>query len=351
MATLSRVDTSPQNYPIADFLKWDKDKELELSPTFQRGQVWNESAKSYLINTILRGYPVPKILFRANIDLATQRVIREVVDGQQRLRSILGFAKGDYKLGARGGEFAGMRYADLEDADKTRFLSYKLTADQLVNATDEDVIEVFSRVNAYTVPVLPAELRNAKYDSDFKWAVKDVVKGLATLWQLEVLSTRERVRMYDDALVAEMFSFLIHGVRDGGAAILDKLYEELKDGFDKKLTKKVTTLGKSCATLLADFHKQPVAGAPHVLMLFAALAYADGALPQGRISDEAWKSRGKRASDDRIIERLRDINSILSAEEPPSGHEVFWTSSKSTTHRVASRQARFPYFVRAVFDI
>lgn len=76
------MQTSPETYPIADFLKWDREKELILNPSFQRGSVWKESAKSYLIDTILRGMPIPKILFRTKIDRRTKQIVREVVDGQ-----------------------------------------------------------------------------------------------------------------------------------------------------------------------------------------------------------------------------------------------------------------------------
>jgi hypothetical protein len=51
-------------YSINDFVEWDKNKQLELNPSFQRRPVWSEKAKSYSIDTILRGKPIPKIFIR-----------------------------------------------------------------------------------------------------------------------------------------------------------------------------------------------------------------------------------------------------------------------------------------------
>jgi hypothetical protein len=44
-------------YPISDFLQWQGMKQLELTPKFQRRDVWPAKAKSYLIDTILRKMP------------------------------------------------------------------------------------------------------------------------------------------------------------------------------------------------------------------------------------------------------------------------------------------------------
>ena len=52
------------SFKVADFVSWQKSKALELSPRFQRRSVWKPGAKSYLIDTILRDFPVPIIFLR-----------------------------------------------------------------------------------------------------------------------------------------------------------------------------------------------------------------------------------------------------------------------------------------------
>src|SRR3546814_15892 len=103
-----------EQYRIADFLDWHKEKRLVLNPEFQRGSVWTAAAKTYLIDTILRQLPMPKVYLRTRVDLESKKSIREVVDGQQRLRAIIEFSDDKFALSKRAGEFAGTRYSTLQ---------------------------------------------------------------------------------------------------------------------------------------------------------------------------------------------------------------------------------------------
>ena len=90
-----------RTYSINDFVEWDSAKQLELNPRFQRRAVWTDKAKSFLMDTILRGKPIPKIFIRQKINVSTKTSIREVVDGQQRLRTILSFIKDGFCVSKR----------------------------------------------------------------------------------------------------------------------------------------------------------------------------------------------------------------------------------------------------------
>src|SRR5664280_2407228 len=115
-----------EQFRIHDFVTWDSNKELVLNPHFQRRSVWDPQARSLLIDSILRRMPVPKIYMRTKLDVRTKRSVREVVDGQQRLRAVLAFANGEFALTRRAQEFAGKRYADLDEVQQEEFLSYPL---------------------------------------------------------------------------------------------------------------------------------------------------------------------------------------------------------------------------------
>ena len=135
-----------------------------------------------------------------------------------------------------------MRYGDLSEEDQQRFLSYTLAVEHLFNASDDQVLEVFSRLNSYTVPLNAAELRHATYQGDFKWAVHETSKRHASFWQEYGIFTRQRrLRMADDALVAEMYGILLRGITDGGDKAIKQLYETYdmefleKDALDKML--------------------------------------------------------------------------------------------------------------------
>src|SRR5687767_11913972 len=78
-------------YKVSDFISWQRNKSLVLSPSFQRRSVWPQAAKSLLIDTIVRGIPIPIIFLREKTDLNTLEPVREVVDGQQRLRTLIAY--------------------------------------------------------------------------------------------------------------------------------------------------------------------------------------------------------------------------------------------------------------------
>src|SRR5437764_1428576 len=79
-------------YRVSDFVSWQRTGSLELSPSFQRRPVWENGAKSLLIDTISRGFPMPVLFLRDSPSgLDTMEPVREVVDGQQRIRTVMSF--------------------------------------------------------------------------------------------------------------------------------------------------------------------------------------------------------------------------------------------------------------------
>ena len=278
-STIRRMSTILEQYRITDFLEWNKEKRIRLNPEFQRGKVWSSAARIYLIDSILRELPIPKIYLRTTIDRENQQSIREVVDGQQRLRAIFDFAADKIALSKRAGEFAGLKYSNLPLEKQEVFLKYPIAVGQLINAEDNDVLDIFSRLNSNSVIPNAAEKRNALYQGDFKHAVRTTSERWSILWEsMRVLTVKQAVRMQHDALMAEMFGFVLEGLRDGGQSNIDKLYRKYDtDHTDQvaqaqirvdKILDSVTA--KPIRDTLAD---TPILKAPHFLMIFAAFLY------------------------------------------------------------------------------
>jgi hypothetical protein len=343
----------PQNYRISDFLEWHEKRQLELNPYFQRRNVWTVPAKVFLIDTILRRMPMPKVFIRTRVDLATQRSYREVVDGQQRLRAIFDFAADRLTLTRRAGEFSGKRYSALEPEHKEIFLSYAIAVDQLINASDSDVLEVFARLNSYTLSLTPPELRQAKYQGNFKTAVHGASQRWDVLWsKFRVVSVRDRLRMQDDSLMAEMFGVLMRGVTDGGQTKINDLYRTSDPTFpeDSPIPEQVGVVLRYIVDHFAEvLTDSPIAGAPHFLMLFAASAHALLGIPAGELNG-SYPQRDPLALSDpgQAVDNLALIADVLRAEEPTPGWDGFWRTSKTTTQRIASRRVRFPVYWRAL---
>src|SRR5690606_24169820 len=151
-----------RTYSIADFVEWEKNGSLELSPDFQRRSVWSDKAKSYLIDTVLRGKPMPKIIITQRLEGAKN--IRVVVDGQQRLRAILEYYNGDFKVSkAHNKELSKYYYSNLPDNLDKEFLKYEIGADLLFDVPYQELLDIFARINSYTVKLEKQEIFNAKY--------------------------------------------------------------------------------------------------------------------------------------------------------------------------------------------
>ena len=113
-------------------------------PDWQRQQVWPDAKKRKLIDTILKGWKLPKFYFQKINDNPDEY---DVVDGQQRLAAIWQFLDGDLALSAESAaEFGGEHYEDLPDAVSDRFDDYEIEYDEITNATDEEVKDFFQRL-------------------------------------------------------------------------------------------------------------------------------------------------------------------------------------------------------------
>ncbi len=346
-----------EQYRVSDFLEWDTQKKLILNPDFQRGSVWTPAARSYLIDTILLELPIPKIYLRTTVDVRTKGVVREVVDGQQRLRAIISFANDKFALSSRSTNFAGLRYSTLEVEQQQVFLEYPIAVGQLLNASNDDVLEVFARLNSYSVPLNPPERRHAKYQGSFKWAVRAASRRWAVLWDdHHIVSIRDRVRMADDSLTAEMFGILLEGVKDGGQPNITKLYDRHDDNFDAQgpipetFGEVVTYFDKYLAQSLEG---TPILNAPHFLMLFAAMSHALFGVPEGDLNADEMPERDQSALSDLAVvqSNLQQLAAVIDADEPVPGFEDFYRASQSSTQRIASRRIRFPMFYRALLPI
>lgn len=343
------VSSDLQQYTIADFLEWHEKRQLELNPDFQRGKVWPSAARTYLIDTVLRRLPIPKIYLRTRVDLTTKRSYREVVDGQQRLRALIEFADNRFALGARAKEYAGRKYADLTPEEQERFLGYTIAVDQLINASDGDVLEVFSRLNSYTVPVNPPELRHAKYQGEFKWAVHEMSQQWSFLWEeLRVVGSRDAVRLMSDSLMAEMFGVVLEGVRDGGQPKITALYERHDKGYVRGEAE--PSVSATLNWLVSDFEdllrNTQLSNAPHFLMLFAAASHVLHGIPQGELLD--LPARSGVAPDGVASDRLFEIAEVIGLDDAPRDAIAFQRASTSSTQRIASRRVRFPVYVAAL---
>ena len=347
------MSSLPQTYTISDFIEWHNKHQLVLSPDFQRGSVWTPSAKVFLIDTILNDLPLPQIYFRTKVDPIRQTTIREVVDGQQRLRTILEFSSGKLRLTAKAPKFRGKVYSDLDVEDQERFLSYKVSVVQLLNASDTDVLEVFARLNSYSVKVTPPELRHAEYTEPVKWAIYDAAREWAVLWNdFKVVSVRDSVRLKNTSVIAEMFMILESGFGDGGEPSITKYYKSRKgegEAFFLILRQHVDSVISEILEHTSELRDTTFYDAPNFLALFAAVAYLRGQCPEAKTTEGIEEYRGRGVDWQRGQTVLANIARAFDDENDENQRfSSFVSATKSTTHRISSRKSRMQTLVKSL---
>lgn len=220
-------------HSIAELIDLYRRKDLTVNEEYQRApRLWPPAARSYFIDTILSGFPFPKIYFWERLNKATLRPQREIVDGQQRMMSIIDFRDSKFALGGNSAKFSGKRFEDLNDEEKEAFLTYTISCDVIRNAQRAEILQMFRRMNAYTLPLNDAEKRHSEFFGAFKtWVNTLVDKWGSLLADWKILTSRSIVRMEDAELVAEMALAMRGGVVSSSNAQLRQLYSDFDDAF------------------------------------------------------------------------------------------------------------------------
>jgi hypothetical protein len=239
---------SRSEFKISDFLGWQREGSLQLSPSFQRRAVWKPDAKSFLVDTVVRGLPTPVIFLRDRVDLASQSTIREVVDGQQRLRTLISFidpaAVPNYTPSrdffevkrAHNSAIAGKHFAQLDPQLQTQILGYEFSTHTLpASMDDRGVLQMFARLNSTGVKLNGQELRNAEYFGDFKTLMYNLGYEQLERWRKwRVFSEDEIARMREVELVSDVVKSMIDGLSGKSQKALNDLYKRYDDRLPAK---------------------------------------------------------------------------------------------------------------------
>lgn len=127
-------------------------------PDWQRSQVWTKSKKQRLIDSILRGWKLPKFYFLKTGD---EPKTYDVVDGQQRLISIYDFFSDKLALSDESEQlFGGKYFSKLPESIADHFEDYEIEFDEIEDASDKEISDFFLRLQEGSV-LTSAEKLNA----------------------------------------------------------------------------------------------------------------------------------------------------------------------------------------------
>ena len=227
------MNHSATTHPISWFTEREREENLTLQPNFQRRRVWTNRQKSNLIESILLGLPVPEIYMQIKTD-PDGRSEYIVVDGQQRISAILEF------VGIAGREPFELRYLDensiwlghtfndLSDYQKTTFYGHSMAVRYLQDALDQEIEDLFRRLNKYLTPLNPQELRNATYKGPFLRL--SVLIADDEFWPESGLAKPDAIRrMRDIEFISDLLIGVLDGPQGANTRTLDNYYASFED--------------------------------------------------------------------------------------------------------------------------
>ena len=181
--------------------------EIHLNPAWQRGSVWSTPKQALLIDSILRGYDIPMIYLRECTPATSYAY--EVVDGQQRLRSLWSFIDGEYALPKdldkiEKIDIAGKKYYDLPKTLRDRITDFVIVIAFVKNAHEPEISRLFSRMQM-GVRLNPPELRNA-----VQTGLRHAIDGIARLHPFFQNSKISSARFKHQDYLAHAISICIH---------------------------------------------------------------------------------------------------------------------------------------------
>jgi hypothetical protein len=328
---MDRVDY--QTIVIQDLINLNKSEELDLNPWYQRRSVWNPTQKSYFINTLLEQKPIPAIYIRHSLDLERSKSIKEVVDGQQRCRSIIGFASDGFSSKHQNHEKK-VKFSQLKKDEQQKYLLTSIPVGYLLGAGDEDVIDIFGRINSISKSLNAQEKRNAAYSGEMKQLCLRQASSRINFWRhYGIFTANDIARMNETQFISDIVLNFMNGLSDYSSAKINAMYKEYDESFERaveiseRLDKAFDKIADLPPERISDtiFKRSPI--------LFSLILVIDDVIPTTKALEQA----------------ILAIDERYNSEENLTDEDVkFINACKSTTQRIAQRKVRDEY-VRSFF--
>lgn len=222
------METHPKQRTIGAIHATMRSKINLSDPRFQRGSVWTKSQEQFLIDTVVKNLDMPKLYFW---DLKDDPKFKySVVDGQQRLTTVFKFLNNELELNEEFTlEYANKKYDDLPEDLRNEIHNYELTVVMIENADEEEIQDLFLRLNNGTT-LKSQEKRMNLGGSLSKYIVKMAGHKLFTK-----VPFKNKHRDYEQILAQCIKLELGGGPTNTQGKYLDEMYKEEKE-FDENGT-------------------------------------------------------------------------------------------------------------------
>ncbi len=232
---VSAMMINPNSYSVLELLEMLDRKDLLINKNYQRhAGLWPDGAASYFIDTIIEKYPFPKIYLYEYINAGERKIKKEIVDGQQRITTIRKFVNNEFTVKGES-EYSGMKFRDLPEEIQTEFLSYSVSVDVIRNASRAEILQMFRRMNAYTLPLNNAEKRHSSFLGEFKWFINELSDNLNDFFvSFGIFTEKQIIRMLDAEFLCEIVIAMEEGIVSSTPKSLNDIYKKYDVNFERR---------------------------------------------------------------------------------------------------------------------
>jgi hypothetical protein len=190
-----------ESWTLVDLLSIYNKGELNLNPSYQRNDIWSNLTKKKLIDSIKREYPLPVFFLHSKGNNKF-----DVVDGQQRIRAIMGYMKELFK------DLDSKLYREI---DTSAFNNYKIAVTIIDSSADETTLsDFYFRVNKYGTKLNRPEILRAQYkNTKFQELVSNLT-DLDEFRDLNLFTPNNLNRLTDLDFVSELLGLIEFGVQE-----------------------------------------------------------------------------------------------------------------------------------------
>jgi hypothetical protein len=224
---------SSNSISISNFYEDHAAGKYNMEPEYQRRSIWSVEKKSFFIDSVLKNLPIPPIFLRVKLNEDTGRTTYEVIDGKQRLTSILGFINDEFASSSDQDDYiadetlSGKYFSDLSTSNlssyKKQFWTYSIPVEYIDVADNKVIDSIFDRLNRNGEALNGQELRHSQYyDSPLLKLCYELTKY--PFWN-ERLKVTDQSRMEDVEFISELVLTIIeNGEFTSNNTVLDDLY-------------------------------------------------------------------------------------------------------------------------------
>ena len=224
-----------KEWSIKNLLDYYENDKIDLSPPYQRNEIWSLKDQQSLIKSIKNNWPIPNFFV-----LSKEGGLFEMVDGQQRSRTIIGYWLGKFKDENKE-LFSDEFKNNLSNKEKSeKFLNYKLSVIEIAQLIKgESIEEFYFLVNSSGLHLnRPEKMKARYYDTEFLRLITELTDN-DVFGELNIFSKIISDRMNDLEFVSELVALTEYGISEKKEKVnlmyenditLEK-YEELKTKF------------------------------------------------------------------------------------------------------------------------